>query len=1186
MKNSPPVQHTSARRRSRSIQPANSRRLLRLEGLEERCAPATLTVMNLNDSGAGSLRQAIQQAKMDGPTDTIVFNSGLTGTITLTSGELAITQPMIIQGPGASVLTINGNNASRIFNTTGASTVSISGLTLSNANAGANPGGAIFDPSGGLTLSNMVLNGNKASNQGGAVFVGSGGALTLQASTLSSNMALGMSGNGGAVYVAGGGSAVVQDSTLRGNSAAVSGGGLFLFNGSNLTVQRSTLSGNITSGDNTGGGGLAFSGSGTLMIQNSTISSNTVDGVNVSGAGLLLTAFTGSATIQNSTFSANSAGTNGGGIRFQSGSGALIIENSTIAQNIAEFDNDDSGTGGGLSVDPTVTGTTQLISSIVAGNIDRFLPGAPDIGGTVQASFSLVQNTTGAMLGTSSTNVTGQDPHLGPLQNNGGPTLTQAISAGSPALEIGSNVAGLANDQRGAPYPRTRGSTTDAGAFELFISSGAPTATFVPVMTPRTTPAGVVTVNFSAPVVGVTLAAFSLTRDGTNVPLTGLSVTQVTPSQYAIDLTSVTATPGSYVLTLTAAGSGIKDLGGTALAGNASLTFQVTTPTPPTATFVPVTTPRTTSAGVVTVNFSAAVTGVTITPFSLTRNGTNVPLTGLSVTQVMPSRYTIDLTTVTAAAGNYVFTLTAAGSGIKDASSNPLAANASISFQVTPTTPTAVISPVATPRTDRVALVTITFSTPVTGVTITPFSLTSDGTNVPLTGLTVAQVTPSQYTINLNSVTGMPGNYVFKLTAAGSGIQSASSTPLAADASISFRVTNPPPVDSVYESGVYDPVSSTFYLRDEKNSGPPDSGTFTYGMPGWEPVAGDFTGSKKTTFGIVDPSASRDTVNHRDAVWFLGSAAGVNDIPAFAYGFASWTPLTGDWTGSGKFGIGAYDPTTARFYLRNETSAGAADAGVFQFGAPGWIPLAGDWTGSGKFGIGVFDPTTATFYLRNELSAGAPDAGVIQFGLPFWKPVVGDWSGNGMWTIGVVDPSGARDTVNHRDAYWFLSNDNKTVSYTPFAYGAAAWTPVVGDWNFPLSTPGAAKDRSGSPSLTDDQLQATVTTALDQLRDANVAVSLLDRLSRVQFGVRVLNGGLLSQIDPTSQQVTVDATAAGHGWSVDGTAGQDGRIDLLEVVFADLGHVTRQDGVDAVTLDSLASTSHQGSLGADFQEGM
>jgi hypothetical protein len=100
-------------------------------------------------------------------------------------------------------------------------------------------------------------------------------------------------------------------------------------------------------------------------------------------------------------------------------------------------------------------------------------------------------------------------------------------------------------------------------------------------------------------------------------------------------------------------------------------------------------------------------------------------------------------------------------------------------------------------------------------------------------------------------------------------------------------------------------------------------------------------------------------------------------------------------------------------------------------------------------------------------------------------------------------------------------------------------------------------------------LQAAVTTALDQLRNANTAVALLERLASVQFTVGVLSGGLLSQTDATGQQVTVDATAAGRGWSVDGTAGSTGRVDLQGVVFADLEHIAHHDGVDAVTLDGL-----------------
>src|SRR5262249_13635348 len=84
-----------------------------LEALEARALPSTLTVLNALDSGAGSLRDAIKNANSG---DTIVFASGLNGqTITLTSGELAISKSLDIEGSGAGLLAISGNHASRIF---------------------------------------------------------------------------------------------------------------------------------------------------------------------------------------------------------------------------------------------------------------------------------------------------------------------------------------------------------------------------------------------------------------------------------------------------------------------------------------------------------------------------------------------------------------------------------------------------------------------------------------------------------------------------------------------------------------------------------------------------------------------------------------------------------------------------------------------------------------------------------------------------------------------------------------------------------------------------------------------------------------------------------------------------------------------------------------------------------------
>src|SRR5262249_22828004 len=96
--------------RSRPCTRTGRKARLHLEWLEGRCVPTTVT--NLNDGGMGSLRQAILDTPAGGTVD---FEPGLSGTITLTSGELAVDKSLDIEGPGANLLTVSGNNASRVF---------------------------------------------------------------------------------------------------------------------------------------------------------------------------------------------------------------------------------------------------------------------------------------------------------------------------------------------------------------------------------------------------------------------------------------------------------------------------------------------------------------------------------------------------------------------------------------------------------------------------------------------------------------------------------------------------------------------------------------------------------------------------------------------------------------------------------------------------------------------------------------------------------------------------------------------------------------------------------------------------------------------------------------------------------------------------------------------------------------
>ncbi len=141
-----------------------------LEALEDRWLPSTLTVLNNLDSGPGSFRAEIAAANKG---DTIVFDSSLNGqTITLTSGELAITKSLTIQGPGAGQLTISGGGAWRVFEVDGAkTTATLSGLAISQGDGMA---GTLYNPQaydgqgggvlnfGTLTISNCTLSGNSA----------------------------------------------------------------------------------------------------------------------------------------------------------------------------------------------------------------------------------------------------------------------------------------------------------------------------------------------------------------------------------------------------------------------------------------------------------------------------------------------------------------------------------------------------------------------------------------------------------------------------------------------------------------------------------------------------------------------------------------------------------------------------------------------------------------------------------------------------------------------------------------------------------------------------------------------------------------------------------------------------------------------------------------------------------------
>jgi hypothetical protein len=371
-------------------------------------AAANFTVSNCADSGAGSLRQAVISANGAAGADTISFSLAC-NLITLTTGELQITDSVTITGPGASVLTVSGNNNSRVFeiNATGM-TVGISGLTITggNGNPGGSGGGILITYASVVNIDSVIVTGNTTGGDGGGIYhTNYGGTLTLTNSTISNNVA-GADGGGLNLYS----SAVVRNTTVSGNTASSGGGGIVAYL------------------DNPGT---------TLLIENSTISGNTKTTASRAGGGIRISTDNAgnSAMIRNSTIVNNTSATTGGGISAYASNLNLTITNTIIAGNSA------------------ASGTPDLDREIAAPQV-------------LNVTYSLIQGGGGAINGTNVGNIFGVPAGIGPLANNGGPTLTHLLLPGSPAINAGDPtfVPPPATDQRG--QPRVAGGRIDIGSVE------------------------------------------------------------------------------------------------------------------------------------------------------------------------------------------------------------------------------------------------------------------------------------------------------------------------------------------------------------------------------------------------------------------------------------------------------------------------------------------------------------------------------------------------------------------------------------------------------------------------------------------------------------------------------------------------------------------------------------------------
>ncbi len=377
-------------------------------------------VTNLNNTGAGSIRSAVNYANRILGHDTIEFAPGLQGTITLKeSGNLTLTDDLTLVGPAvAHSIILQGSETPfdyvrRIFSVTEGVYFELSNLVLQNARVlEENLSGAAIRNLGDLVVDNCIFLNNQAQL---------GGAIGADSPNITASI-------------------TIRNSFFQGNTAGYLGGAIYS-RGRDRTQ---------------------------ITIENTTFYENNSD---LAGAIYLDASYT---EIFNSTISGNSATSHGGGIRVIGG-GNLRIANSTIVNNIANSDDFGDGTGGGISDPSTVV---EIRNSILMNNVrttDRIVD---DYSGILNESIANIigDPAVAGQISVGSDNIFGIpitdviDPIL---RDNGGGQWTHALIPGSPALNAGRNeyaVDGDENpllyDQRGEGYPRILGGTVDIGAVE------------------------------------------------------------------------------------------------------------------------------------------------------------------------------------------------------------------------------------------------------------------------------------------------------------------------------------------------------------------------------------------------------------------------------------------------------------------------------------------------------------------------------------------------------------------------------------------------------------------------------------------------------------------------------------------------------------------------------------------------
>jgi len=371
-------------------------------------------------------------------------------------------------------------------------------LLEANTTTSGGSGGGLGLYSSSATLTDTLITANSSDYVGGGLYSGTGSVIMVHGGHINDNTAY-QSGGG----LATSGQVELEQVTLDGNSA-IGAGGIYA-SGGTLDLTQVTLSNNAATSGNAGG--IENDGA-TVTLDRSAVVNNAAA---FSGGGIYNNS--GALALTNSTLSGNTSSSYGGAI-YSGASATMAMTFTTVAANTAY--------GGGGFYAATAP---ELSNTLLAGNTPDNCHGDDPLSG----GYNLADDASCALSGTGDQD--DAEAQIGPLQNNGGGTLTHALLTTSPAVNAGLCVAGITTDQRGSSRPGPSSALCDIGAVESTTSASPADVTLSKSATP------------TAPAPGAAIAYTLRYTNTGGLVATGVRITDTMPA--AIRSTSYSSSGAS-----------------------------------------------------------------------------------------------------------------------------------------------------------------------------------------------------------------------------------------------------------------------------------------------------------------------------------------------------------------------------------------------------------------------------------------------------------------------------------------------------------------------------------------------------------------------------------------------------------------------------------------------------------------